>query len=181
MITEIFHAFVDAAQAEGRSFVMIGGHAVNAHGYERTTIDLDFLVLGTDQASWKSLMARIGYKSIHETKAFIQFAPEAGGPIRIDLMTVEESTFGKLLQASEKKFYGNRHILVASILHLVALKLHACRTWDRAVQGKDYYDILNLIRIHRLDTNSEEFQEILNRYATESIRERLLSDLKRFV
>lgn len=63
----------------------------------------------------------------------------------------------------------------------IALKLHATRTWDRAVQGKDYYDILNLIRIHKVDTTSQEFLEILNRYATESIRERLLSDLKGLV
>ena len=55
------------------------------------------------------------------------------------------------------------------------------RTWDRAVQGKDYYDILNLIRIHKLDTTSQEFLEILDRYATESIRERLLSDIKGLV
>lgn len=181
MMIETFHAFVDAAQSEGREFVMIGGHAVNAHGYERTTIDFDFLVLGTDQAAWRNILARIGYLPIHETKAFIQFAPDGGGAMRIDLMLVDESTFGKLLKASEEKFYGDRSIRVASVLHLVALKLHACRTWDRAVLGKDYYDILNLIQIHRLDTKSRDFQEILNRYATESIRERLLGDLRRHV
>lgn len=43
------------------------------------------------------------------------------------------------------------------------------------------YDILNLVRINHLDTDSPEFQEILNRYATTSIKERLLSDLKRSV
>ena len=32
---EIFHAFVDEAKSEGREFVLIGGHAVNAHGYDR--------------------------------------------------------------------------------------------------------------------------------------------------
>jgi hypothetical protein len=63
----------------------------------------------------------------------------------------------------------------------IALKLHATRTWDRAVKGKDYLDILNLIRIHKVDTTSQEFLEILNRYATESIRERQLSDLKGLV
>ena len=181
MVTETFHAFVDAANEEGLEFVMIGGHAVNAHGYQRTTIDLDFLVLGTRQWDWKKTMEHIGYLPIHETKAFIQFAPAAEGTMRIDLMLVDEATFGKLLQGSEEKTYGGRNIRVASILHLVALKLHACRQWDRAVQGKDYYDILNLVQIHRLDINSPEFREILDRYATESIRERLTSDFKRLV
>jgi len=62
-------------------------------------------------------------------------------------------------------------------LHLVALKLHATRTWERAVQGKDFYDILNLIRTSRMDTTSAEFREILDRYATPRIKERLLRDL----
>jgi hypothetical protein len=178
---EIFHAFVDAAKSEGREFVLIGGHAVNAHGYDRTTIDFDFLVLGSDQAAWKKIMSRLGYSTFHETKAFIQFAPDSGGAMRIDLMLVDAPTFEKLSHGSEEKIYGSRQIKVASILHLIALKLHATRTWDRAVQGKDYYDILNLIRIHKVDTTSQEFLEILNRYATESIRERLLSDLKELV
>jgi len=96
-------------------------------------------------------------------------------------MLVDPPTFEKLSRGSEEKLYGDRQIKIASILHLIALKLHATRTWDRAVQGKDYYDILNLIRIHKLDTTSQEFLEILDRYATESIRERLLSDIKGLV
>jgi hypothetical protein len=178
-MTEIFEAFVDAANAQGRPFILIGGHAINAHGYERTTLDFDFLVLGSDQADWKKIMASIGYTPIHETAAFIQFAPETGGSMRVDLMLVGDSTFEKLHLASETKSYGGRTIQIASVLHLIALKLHATRTWNRAVQGKDYYDILNLIQIHRIDSSSEEFQQILSRYATDSIRERLISDLKR--
>ncbi len=83
--------------------------------------------------------------------------------------------------ASEAKVYGSRQIKVTGILHLIALKLHATRTWDRAVQGKDHYNILNIILIHKSETSSQEFLEILNLYATESIRKRLLSDLKRLI
>ena len=49
------------------------------------------------------------------------------------------------------------------------------------MQGKDYYDILNLIRIHRIDIRASEFREILDRYASATIRERLLWDLERDV
>ncbi len=178
-MNEVFEAFVDAADSEGRRFVLIGGHAINAHGYERTTLDFDFLVLSADQDQWKKIMASLGYAPIHETQAFIQFARDAESAMRVDLMLVSESTFEKLYLASESKSYGGKLIRIASALHLIALKLHATRTWNRAVQGKDYYDILSLIQIHRIDTSSDEFQQILTRYATDSIRERLLSDLKR--
>jgi hypothetical protein len=62
-------------------------------------------------------------------------------------------------------------------MHLIALKLHATRTWDRAVQGKDYYDILGLIRANHVDVKSPAFTEILQRNATPTIKERLLRDL----
>lgn len=55
------------------------------------------------------------------------------------------------------------------------------RTWTRAVQGRDYYDILNLIRINRIEPRASDFQEILDRYASATIRERLLRDLERDV
>lgn len=180
-MTSIFQTATRAAQAEGREFLLIGGHAVNARGYERTTLDFDFMIPAADLPAWKKILADLGYEPIHETKAFAQFEPVGGGGFRIDLMLVDDPTFAKLMAGSEVRSYGGCEIRVAGVLHLIALKLHATRTWDRAVQGKDYYDILNLIRVNRLDIGSPEFQTILNRYATPSIRERLLSDLKRSV
>ena len=176
-MTTIFQAATDAAQAAGREFILIGGHAVNARGYERTTLDFDFMIPSADLAAWKDALGGLGYHSIHETKAFAQFEPTGGGGFRVDLMLVDAATFTKVMTGSEVRTYGGREIRVAGLLHLIALKLHATRMWDRAVQGKDYYDILNLIRINRLEIGSSEFQEILTRYATPSIRDRLLSDL----
>lgn len=179
--TNIFQSVVRTAQSAGREFLLIGGHAVNARGYDRTTLDFDFLIPAADLDGWKVILSGLGYRPIHEVKAFAQFEPVGGGGFRIDLMLVDAETFGKLLAGSEERAYGGCVLQVAGALHLIALKLHATRTWDRAVQGKDYYDILNLIRINRLDTDSPELQEILNRYATPSIKERLLSDLRRSI
>ncbi len=178
---EIFQTSVDAAVAAGLRFLLIGGHAVNAHGYERTTLDIDFLVEKSDLDEWKAVMSDLGYHSIHETKAFSQFEPVDGEGFRIDLMLVDGKTFAKLLAGSQAMDYGGRRIQVVGALHLIALKLHATRTWDRAVQGKDYYDILKLIQSNAINTQSEQFTAILDQYATPSIRERLLSDLRRSV
>lgn len=62
---EIFHAFVDAAMSEGREFVLIGGHAVNAHGYDRTTIDFEFKVDTTTQ-EFLEILNRYATESIRE-------------------------------------------------------------------------------------------------------------------
>jgi hypothetical protein len=180
-MTDSFQTCVDAAGKEGLECILIGGHAVNARGYLRTTLDVDFVVRRVDLQRWKDLMCGNGFCLVHETKAFAQFSPPGQGAMRVDLMLVDDATFTKLAKGSDIMTYGNCRVRVAGVLHLVALKLHATRTWNRAVQGKDFYDIVELIRIHRIDPTSSEFQYILNRYATPSIKERLLSDLRRIV
>jgi hypothetical protein len=111
---EIFHAFVDAAKSEGREFILIGSHAVNPHGYDRTTIDFVFLVLGSDQAAWKKIMARLDYSPFHDTKTVIQFAPDAGRAMIIDLMLVDPPTFEELTRQRSESLWqqtdqGHRH------------------------------------------------------------------------
>ena len=178
---DIFQLLVDRANAAGLEFILIGGHAVNARGYARTTLDIDFLIAARDLPAWRALLAELRYTPIHQVEAFAQFQPEAGDGFRIDLMLVESSTFTKISAGSELLPYGDRTVRVAGVLHLIALKLHATRTWTRAVQGKDYYDILNLIRLHRVDTRATNFRDVLDRYASATIRERLLLDLERDV
>ena len=174
-----FQFCVDTAQAEGLEFLLIGGYAVNARGYDRTTVDVDFLIAPADLDRWRSFLTNAGFRTVHETRSFAQFEPSEREGFRVDVMVVDETTFAKLLAGSEWLEYGGRRVRVAGVLHLIALKLHATRTWTRAVQGKDFYDIVNLIRTNRVDTNSAEFLEILARCATPSIKERLLSDLQR--
>ena len=176
---DIFQRIVDAANAADLEFVLIGGHAVNARGYARTTLDFDFLIAADDLSAWKHMLDRLNYRPIHEVEAFAQFEPKSDEGFRIDLMLVDASTFAKLSAGSEMLTYGERVVPVAGVLHLIALKLHATRVRARAMQGKDYYDILNLIRLHQINTGSSEFHEILNRYASPSIKERLLHDLAR--
>ncbi len=97
--------------------------------------------------------------------------------MHVDLMLVDDSTWAKLESAGTELNYADRTFKFVSLLHLIALKLHALRTYERAIQGKDYYDILQLIRTNGINHLNPEFQEILNRYATETIKERLIRDL----
>lgn len=177
---DIFQVCVDAAARAGLDFLLIGGHAVNARGYERTTLDIDFLLAGRDLRGWRDLLAAAGYRLIPPEggiKAFAQFEPEVGEGFRVDLMLVDDATFARLLAGSEWRDYGRRRVRVIGVLHLVALKLHALRTESRAALGRDYLDILNLIRVNCIDIAGAEFQEIVDRYASPTVRERLHRDL----
>ena len=82
-------------------FLIIDGHAVNSHGYHRTTLDIVVLIREDQLAAWKELATRLGYIWGHEAKAFAQFKePEGTDQFPLDLMIVDASTFGKLMQKS---------------------------------------------------------------------------------
>ena len=49
----IIHA---KAEQLGLKYLVIGGHAVNAYGEPRTTVDVDFLVCKDDRQSWITLL-----------------------------------------------------------------------------------------------------------------------------
>jgi hypothetical protein len=143
---DIFQICVDSAAAAGLEFLLIGGHAVNARGYARTTLDFDFLIATRDLPAWGKFLDAADYKLITpEIKAFAQFDPREGEGFRVDLMLVDAATFAKLHAGSEWLDYGRRRIRVIGVLHLMALKLHALRTESRAGSERDYFGFIRKV------------------------------------
>ncbi|MCS7064312.1 MAG: nucleotidyl transferase AbiEii/AbiGii toxin family protein [Methylacidiphilales bacterium] len=175
-MTDTLKDFDTTAKAAGLNFLLIGGHAVNAYGVERTTVDLDFLVLSNDLQKWKSALLSNGWLISYEFPHFIQFKPPDPHGFRVDLMLVDAETFAKLYKDSSEVSYGPCRLRIPSLLHLLALKLHALKNTDRQKIGKDYSDILALIHTHKLDIHSQELQTILKKYAPPIIHQRLLRD-----
>jgi hypothetical protein len=174
---DAYHTILQIAESESLELILIGGHAVNALGYERTTLDLDFMVIADDMAKWKSALALQGFLLLHEADAFIQFAAPDTDGFRVDLMLVDASTFVKIASASQTVRFGEALVRVPCVLHLIALKLHALKNPAREKLGKDYGDIKALIFRHAIDIHSAEFQGILDRYATPAIRSKLMRDI----
>ena len=103
------------AEREGLSVLVIGGHAVNAYGYTRTTLDVDFLVAVESFPEWRRVFESAGYRWVGQTETFANM---------------------------------------------------------------DLPDILNLVSICQIDTESGEFVEVLNRYASDETRSLLDSHLR---
>lgn len=176
-MTDSYHTVLQAAESAGLEIILIGGHAVNALGYERTTLDLDFMVVTDDLEKWKALLANKGFKLLYEIGAFIQFASPHTDGFRVDLMLVDPSTFSKIASASLRVQYGSVPVRVPCVLHMIALKLHALKNPEREKLGKDYGDIRALILRHNIDTNSADFLGILDRYASSIVRTKLMRDV----
>ena len=73
--------------------------------------------------------------------------------------------------------FGGEALPVPKPLHLIALKLHAMRNAERFKKGKDLPDILNLISICQIDPKHRDFQEVLDRYASDETRNLLAAHL----
>ena len=167
-----FSKIASKASSSGLQFLIIGGHAVNAYGYQRTTLDIDILIAEEELSEWKELLSQLGYIWGHETESFVQFKePEGSEEFPVDLMIVNASTFAKLNAQAVGKPFGEIELKIPRPLDLIALKLHALRSPVRVELGKDLPDILALIRLLDLDLPDPDLCAILDRYATEQIKD----------
>jgi len=85
---DILDALSRKSREAGLRFLVIGGHAVIAHGHPRFTKDLDLLVCKTDREQWISLLGDLGFPLWRDGGIFLQFQPPSEDEWPIDLMLV---------------------------------------------------------------------------------------------
>lgn len=169
---DIFAAVAEASEKQGLPLLVIGGHAVNAYGYLRTTVDADFLVCSDDFAAWRQVFESLGYQWQEQTEAFAKLLPPQTDPPSqpVDVMLVSPETFAKLREDRRELDFGPTRLPAPQPLYLIALKLHAMRNESRRRLGKDLPDIMQLIRLCGINPQGEDFQKILDRYANAPTR-----------
>ncbi len=151
-------------------FMLIGGNAVVAHGYPRQTQDVDVLVRESDRRAWDTLMTTLGYRAHHITRAFHMYSPPQPPFPPVDFMLVDAHTFDRLQSGGQKVTIEAVEVLVPSLPHLIALKLHALRHGGEHRRSVDLGDIAELVRLNQVDLAREPYPEILERYGTTDIK-----------
>jgi hypothetical protein len=169
--TELLHM----AAVQGRDFLVVGGHAVNAHGYPRATYDVDLLVRERDRAAWRSAVESLGYRCFRDVPAFVQFSPPERNLAPLDLMVVTEETFAKLWAGRVYRSVGGVELPFPKVEHVIAMKLFAARSPDRHDAEKDWWDVLKLIELCNVDVRAAEFREIVERYGRPGFYQRILA------
>ncbi|RYX95849.1 MAG: hypothetical protein EOO28_10605 [Comamonadaceae bacterium] len=147
-IPDILRALSD----EGVEFVLVGGFAVQLHGFVRTTLDLD-LALAMDEpnltrfiavarrfslapvipAAIESLKDAALVEQWHREKGMLAFAlrePQAAGSV-IDVLVRPDVPFETLLAGADTVNLFGRRIRIASLVHLIDMKRIANRPKDR--------------------------------------------------
>jgi hypothetical protein len=130
-------ALAAEAEAAGLQAVLVGGNAVNLHGYFRTTFDVDLLVQ-EDCERWLVFFQERGYTIFHRTGNFVRlrFAADPVGALPVDLMLADAHTFQSIRRESLRREIGNGiSLVIPKALHLIAMKLHALRSPQRLNVG----------------------------------------------
>lgn len=144
-----------------------------AHGYVRTTEDLDLLVSVGRRVGFSELLCDLGMRVRNEAKTFLQFDPGCEGGMNVDVMFVTQEVFERLEGAALKTEIDGAPVNVASLLHLIALKCHALHHSKSIRRLKDMDDIIHLVLINRLDLNQGELRATILKHGSPEIYEKL--------
>jgi hypothetical protein len=174
---EILRTISLYGESQALPFVVIGGHAVNAYGVQRQTGDIDLIVRQTQRTAWEGLFAKLRYRADQADARFIRYLPDTVAAWPIDLMLVDDATFAKLHVDANLVDFGTIAVKVASPRHLVALKLHALKIYQEHRYGKDYNDVVQLLRHACPQLRGEALRALCLRYADEALYEKLSKEL----
>lgn len=130
------------------SYALIGGFAFNLWGVNRSTVDVDFLVLRDDMEKVAAIMERHGYECRYMTENVSQFVC----PLRVFgevdfLHAFRDATLAMLKRTTVKAaFSGTLNINVLGPEDLIALKLQAMKN-DPGRGAIDSADIRALVQL----------------------------------
>ena len=161
------------ADDAGIPFLVIGGYAVFAHGYVRTTDDLDLIVQRGRRAQLGKQLGDLGMTVKNDAANFVQFDPPDESGMDVDLMFVSDDVFGRLEQSAIEATVEGTQVRVVSLLHLIALKCHALQHSKSLRRLKDMDDLVQLILINRLDLNEPELPATILKHGNAEVYEKL--------
>jgi len=171
----VFEILSDISKKTGIFFVLIGGYAVNYYKYTRQTVDVDFLINEQDFPKALALLQSAGYKISHKQEVFVRLVSDKKPFLMdIDFMFVDQETLDKIIKNSQKIDIAGCGFRVPSLEHLIALKLHAVKYNTKLRIFKDIPDIINLIRINKVDAKSKKFKELCLKYGTQELYHKIL-------
>ncbi|MCX6864679.1 MAG: nucleotidyl transferase AbiEii/AbiGii toxin family protein [Verrucomicrobia bacterium] len=137
---------VTALDAQGVHYALIGGMAMALHGLQRTTLDLDFILLLGDLAAADQILRSHGYHREFHSENVSHYLGDDPTLGRIDLLhAFRDPTLGMLERATRLPWPDGTAVPVVSLEDLIGLKVQALVN-DPSRHGRDWADILQMIR-----------------------------------
>lgn len=159
---------------ENIDYAVIGGIALIAMGHQRTTADLDFLLLADSFDKVEKYFLSHGYKCIEKNEHASNFVSE--NPIlgRVDILiartALSQEMFGRTIQ---RKFSDEVGVMnVACPEDMIGLKLHAAKNNEKRY-FKDMADIQELFQLFGKKMNYTLLEKYFKLFKEETLLEKL--------
>lgn len=157
-----------ALREAGLRHMLIGGVAVNLHGYLRATRDLDLMLLVEDADVAHDMFERLGYETLDRT---LDIASYVRGAQRLNVLYAQRPISRGLLERPEEAELGGIKVPVISLEGLLGLKIEAFSNDPRRI--RDYQDMIELIKA-RHDVMDKD---VVRSYFRLFDKERVLDDI----
>jgi predicted nucleotidyltransferase len=138
-------ALFDLLGRFSQPLLIVGGHALAAHGVARQTVDVDCLVAVENRKTFDAHLCGGGFVRLSETDNFARYSHPSDLVPDVDVLFVDASTFDKLNANGVPLQRGSVKLQAPALPHLIALKLHAIRN-NPAREAGDLGDIARLLR-----------------------------------
>jgi len=180
-LEHIIHALGVTLNGKIKTPIVVGGWAINLLGMPRTTLDFDFMIFEDEFDVLASSLQKLGYRQVIKTSLYARFQSEENNILPyIDCLFADEGTYDKIVSSGKKVDLFGTEFILPTVLHIIAMKLHAVKHGEAHRFAKDYNDILALIEIHGLDTSpGSEFAEMCDKYANREIYRRISNATKK--
>ncbi len=165
-------------KAAGIPHILVGGFAVNYYGYPRATQDIDFMIIDGQLSAAKETLEEAGFQMKGVSQVCANFQKPNMGLKGMDLLLVSQDTFDQVRKDGRRASLAGIEIIVPSLDHLIALKLHAIKSDPKERALKDLPDIVYLLRINKVDVRKQEFRDLCLRFGTPQIYEDIVKYFK---
>jgi hypothetical protein len=139
---------ITSLEQEHVRYALIGGFAVSLWGYQRATVDMDFLVNRNDMEKVRQIVEEQGYRCIHASENVTQFLSGDKSLGKLDFLHAFRPASLSMLERAVNKyiFDGDQTIPVILPEDLIGLKVQAINN-DPSRTPLDMADIEALMRI----------------------------------
>lgn len=156
--------------------LVVGGHALAAHGVERQTVDVDCLIAVENRQALDGHLRVGGFELAGETENFARYIHPSALVPDVDVLFVDGSTFDKLHEGGIPLQRGMAKLQAPALPHLIALKLHAIRN-NPARETGDLGDIDRLLRANPNAISSGELAALCTQFGPPGIAAKLQTSL----
>lgn len=170
-----FHIVAKASKRSSVPCVLIGGFAINFYKVTRNTLDIDFLITKDDFDKIRGALIDAGYSEEFATDVTIRFSSKKDS-LDIDFMIVDAQTREKILEDGKTTEVVGEKLVIPSIYHLIALKLHAIKCNPKNREWKDLPDIIRLIQMNKIDHRKKSFKDLCLKYGTSEIYQTIMKN-----